>query len=106
MPARWRMCSLAREPRDMLGDLGGHGVAADRELAVFEHMNQAFSSSSFPSTRMSVVDGKDELENAWFKEVYLEHGKLPIRRHAVPPEIAEHVAWLASERNTYATGQV
>ena len=60
----------------------------------------------FVSTRMSVVDGKDELESAWFKEVYLEHGKLPIRRHAMPSEIAEHVAWLASERNTYATGQV
>jgi NAD(P)-dependent dehydrogenase (short-subunit alcohol dehydrogenase family) len=60
----------------------------------------------FVSTRMSVVDGKDELESDWFKEVYLRHGKLPIRRHAMPPEIAEHVAWLASERNTYVTGQV
>ena len=60
----------------------------------------------FVSTRMSVVDGKDELESDRFKEVYLEHGKLPIRRHAMPPEIAEHVAWLASERNTYVTGQV
>ncbi len=60
----------------------------------------------FVSTRMSIVDGKDELESDWFKEVYLEHGKLPIRRHAMPAEIAEHVAWLASERNTYMTGQV
>lgn len=60
----------------------------------------------FVSTRMSVVDGRDELESDWFKEVYLEHGKLPIRRHAMPFEIAEHVAWLASERNTYVTGQV
>ena len=60
----------------------------------------------FVSTRMSVVDGKDELESDRFREVYLEHGKLPIGRHAMPPEIAEHVAWLASERNTYVTGQV
>ncbi len=60
----------------------------------------------FVSTRMSIVDGKDELESDWFKEVYLEHGKLPIRRHAMPAEIAEQVAWLASERNTYVTGQV
>jgi len=60
----------------------------------------------FVSTRMSVVDGKDELESEWFREVYLRHGKLPIRRYAMPPEIAEHVAWLASERNTYVTGQV
>jgi len=60
----------------------------------------------FVSTRMSVVDGKDELESEWFKTVYLEHGKLPMRRHALPSEIAEQAAWLASERNTYVTGHV
>ena len=60
----------------------------------------------FVSTRMSIVDGQDELESDWFKTVYLEHGKLPMRRHATPAEIAEHAAWLASERNTYVTGHV
>ncbi len=60
----------------------------------------------FVSTRMSIVEGKDELESEWFKTVYLEHGKLPLRRHARPAEIAEHAAWLASERNTYVTGHV
>ena len=60
----------------------------------------------FVATRMSVVDGTDELESAPFATVYLDHGKLPIRRYALPPEIAEHVAWLASDRNTYVTGQV
>jgi len=60
----------------------------------------------FVSTRMSVVDGKDELESEWFKTGYLEYGKLPMRRHALPAEIAEHAAWLASERNTYVTGHV
>ncbi len=60
----------------------------------------------FVSTRMSVVDGVNELETAWFEDVYLRYGKLPMRRHAMPAEIAEHVVWLASERNTYVTGQV
>jgi NAD(P)-dependent dehydrogenase (short-subunit alcohol dehydrogenase family) len=60
----------------------------------------------FVSTRMSVVNGKDELQSDWFKDVYVRYGKLPIRRYAMPEEIAEHVAWLASERNTYVTGQV
>jgi NAD(P)-dependent dehydrogenase (short-subunit alcohol dehydrogenase family) len=60
----------------------------------------------FVSTRMSVVDGRNELESEWFHDVYVRYGKLPIRRYALPAEIAEHVAWLACERNTYVTGQV
>lgn len=60
----------------------------------------------FVSTRMSVVNGQNELESEWFERVYLEHGKLPIRRFAMPGEIAEHAAWLASARNTYVTGHV
>jgi NAD(P)-dependent dehydrogenase (short-subunit alcohol dehydrogenase family) len=60
----------------------------------------------FVATRMSVVDGRDELESAWFEDVYVRHGKLPLRRPAQPGEIAAHVAWLASEENTYVTGQV
>ncbi len=60
----------------------------------------------FVATRMSVVDGKDELESEWFTDVYIKYGKIPIRRYAMPDEIAQHVAWLGSERNTYLTGQV
>jgi len=60
----------------------------------------------FVNTRMSVVDGVNELEGEWFRDVYLRYGKLPIRRYAEPAEIAAHVAWLASEQNTYVTGQV
>jgi NAD(P)-dependent dehydrogenase (short-subunit alcohol dehydrogenase family) len=60
----------------------------------------------FVATRMSVVDGRDELQSDWFREIYLEYGKLPLRRHAEPWEIARHVVWLASEQNTYLTGQV
>jgi NAD(P)-dependent dehydrogenase (short-subunit alcohol dehydrogenase family) len=60
----------------------------------------------FVRTRMSVVEGQDELESDWFKTVYLENRKLPLRRAAEPPEIAAHAAWLCSEENTYLTGQV
>jgi NAD(P)-dependent dehydrogenase (short-subunit alcohol dehydrogenase family) len=60
----------------------------------------------FVATRMSVTDGVNELESDWFRDVYVKYGKLPLRRWAEPPEIAQHVAWLASERNTYLTGQV
>jgi NAD(P)-dependent dehydrogenase (short-subunit alcohol dehydrogenase family) len=60
----------------------------------------------FVNTRMSVVDGVNELEGEWFKDVYVRYGKLPLRRYAEPPEIAAQVAWLASDQNTYVTGQV
>ena len=60
----------------------------------------------FVNTRMSVVDGRNELESDWFRDIYVENGKLPIRRYAEPEEIAPPAAWLASEQNTYVTGQV
>jgi NAD(P)-dependent dehydrogenase (short-subunit alcohol dehydrogenase family) len=60
----------------------------------------------FVSTRMSIVDGVNELEGEWFRSIYVDNGKLPLRRYAEPHEIAAHVAWLASDQNTYVTGQV
>jgi NAD(P)-dependent dehydrogenase (short-subunit alcohol dehydrogenase family) len=60
----------------------------------------------FVATRMSVVDGVNELDSEWFHDVYVRYGKLPMRRYAQPSEIAAHVAWLASAENSYVTGQV
>ncbi|MDR0627409.1 MAG: SDR family oxidoreductase [Bifidobacteriaceae bacterium] len=60
----------------------------------------------FVATRMSIVEGADELESDWFRSIYLEHGRLPLGRAATPEEVAVPVAWLASSANTYITGQV
>jgi NAD(P)-dependent dehydrogenase (short-subunit alcohol dehydrogenase family) len=60
----------------------------------------------FVSTRMSVVDGVNELDSEWFNDIYVRYGKLPMRRYAQPSEIAAQVAWLASSANSYVTGQV
>jgi NAD(P)-dependent dehydrogenase (short-subunit alcohol dehydrogenase family) len=60
----------------------------------------------FVSTRMSIVDGRNELESEWFRSVYVENRKLPLRRPAQPEEIAAQAAWLCSDQNTYLTGQV
>ena len=60
----------------------------------------------FVSTRMSVVDGVNELDSEWFNDIYVRYGKLPMRRYAEPSEIAAQVAWLASSENSYVTGQV
>lgn len=48
----------------------------------------------------------EHLAQEWFQDVYVRHGRVPLRRAAEPEEIAVPVAWLASERNTYVTGQV
>jgi NAD(P)-dependent dehydrogenase (short-subunit alcohol dehydrogenase family) len=59
----------------------------------------------FVATAMSVVDGVNELESDWFRTIYVEHARLPLQRAAQPGEVARHVAFLASEANTYVTGQ-
>ena len=59
----------------------------------------------FVRTRMSVVNGEDELESDWFRDIYVSHGKLPLRRAAEPAEIAATVSHLVSAENTYLTGQ-
>lgn len=84
---------LEAATRTLAVELGHHGVLANAVAP------------GFVATRMSVVDGRNELESDWFTGVYVEHGKLPLRRAATPDEVAALVAWLASERNTYVTGQ-
>jgi NAD(P)-dependent dehydrogenase (short-subunit alcohol dehydrogenase family) len=59
----------------------------------------------FVATAMSVVDGVNELESEWFRTIYVERARLPLQRAAEPREIGRHVAFLASEANTYLTGQ-
>jgi 3-oxoacyl-[acyl-carrier protein] reductase len=58
----------------------------------------------FVRTRMSVVDGQDELETDWFRRGYVESGRLPVRRPAEPREMAGAVAYLVSPDNTYVNG--
>lgn len=80
--------------RTLAIELGPHGVLVNA-LA-----------PGFVRTRMSVVDGRDELESDWFRTIYVENRKLPLGRPAEPSEIAAHAAWLCSGENTYVTGQV
>jgi NAD(P)-dependent dehydrogenase (short-subunit alcohol dehydrogenase family) len=85
---------LNQATRTLAIELGPHGVLVNAVAP------------GFVATRMAFVDGKNELESDWFKDVYVKYGKLPLRRWAEPAEIARHVAWLASGDNTYMTGQV
>lgn len=61
----------------------------------------------FVHTRMSVLeDGVDETETAAFRTIYVDGGRLPLRRSADAVEIAAPTAFLASRDNTYITGAV
>lgn len=85
---------LEQATRNLAVDLAPHGILVNAVAP------------GFVSTRLSVTEGVHEKETEWFRTVYVEHGKIPLRRHAEPAEVAGHVAWLASDENTYVTGQV
>jgi 3-oxoacyl-[acyl-carrier protein] reductase len=82
--------------------------AATRNLAIELGPRGVLVNSVAPGfvrTRMSIVDGVDELQSEWFRQIYLDHGRLPLRRAAEPTEIAAAVSHLVSSDNTYLTGQ-
>jgi 3-oxoacyl-[acyl-carrier protein] reductase len=82
--------------------------AATRNLAIELGPRGVLVNSVAPGfvrTRMSIVDGVDELGSEWFRQIYLDNGRLPLRRAAEPAEIAAAVSHLVSPDNTYLTGQ-
>ena len=83
---------LEAATRTLAIELGPHGVLVNSVAP------------GFVRTRMSVVDGVDELAGDWFRARYVEGGLLPLERPAEPDEIAAAVAHLVSEDNTYVTG--
>ena len=60
----------------------------------------------FVDTAMSIVDGQNELETKWFKDNYVNNQHLPLRRAALPEEIAGVAFFLAGKDASYITGQV
>ncbi len=83
---------LEAATRTLAIEFGEHGVLVN-SLA-----------PGFVRTRMSVVDGQDELQTDAFRDGYLASGRLPLRRPAEPPEIAAVVAFLVSRDNSYVNG--
>lgn len=84
--------ALEAATRVMAIELGPHGVLVN-DVA-----------PGFVRTRMSVVNGQNELDSQWFHDIYQRYGKLPLRRAAEPEEIAATIAYLLSEANSYVSG--
>lgn len=59
----------------------------------------------FVMTQMSLLpDGTPEHESDHFRSLYIEGGRLPLRRSARPEEIASAIVFLLGPSNTYITG--
>jgi len=96
------------EARSLAYDTAKAGLeAATRTLAIELGPCGVLVNSVAPGfvrTRMSVIDGQDELEGEWFRSRYRDGGLLPLRRPAEPAEIAAAISHLVSADNTYVTG--
>lgn len=101
--------SKQSEPASIAYDITKAGLEAATRTAALELAESGVLVNAiapgFVLTRMSVVDGVDETESDWFRNIYLENKRLPLLRAAKPIEIARTIAWLASDTNTYVTGQ-
>ena len=98
------------EPSSLAYDVSKAGLQAATRTTAIELASSGVLVNAvapgFVATRMSVVDGVDELESGWFRTIYVDNERLPLRRAAQSEEVAETIAWLASEANSYVTGQV
>ncbi len=60
----------------------------------------------FIDTPMSILpDGRHEYDADWFRDIYVKHGRIPMRRFGTVEEIANVVRFLASSDASYITGQ-
>ena len=60
----------------------------------------------FIDTPMSIVNGKNELEDETYLEWYVRRRKIPLARAGRPEEVAEAIVFLASPLNRYITGHI
>ena len=100
--------SLLSERSTLAYDVAKAGLeAATRNLALELGPSGILVNSVAPGfvrTRLSVVDGVNELDGSWFRDRYAQGGLLPLGRAAEPAEIAAAIAFLVSVDNTYVSG--
>jgi len=101
--------SRLTEPGSLAYDISKAGLESATRTAAIELAASGVLVNAvapgFVDTRMSVVDGHNELDGAPFRSFYVDQGRLPVQRAAAPAEVAHAIAWLGSSANTYTTGQ-
>ncbi|MDQ0345863.1 SDR family NAD(P)-dependent oxidoreductase [Ancylobacter vacuolatus] len=62
----------------------------------------------FIDTRMAQLPGGagHEHETDWFRDIYVKHGRIPLRRAGKPVDIAGPAFFLCSDDARYVTGQI
>jgi NAD(P)-dependent dehydrogenase (short-subunit alcohol dehydrogenase family) len=51
-------------------------------------------------------DGSHEYDADWFRDIYVKHGRIPVRRFGKPLDIAGPAYFLCSDDAQYVTGQI
>ena len=60
----------------------------------------------FINTRMAQLPtGGHEYDTQWFKDIFIKHGRLPLRRTGTPEDVAGPIVFLVSDDSRYITGE-
>ncbi len=100
----------ATEPDSLAYDIAKAGLeaatrSAASDLAVHGMIVNAVA-PGFVRTPMGIgADGTEMADTPWFRDRFVDSGRLPLGRAAHAQEVVPAVLFLASEANTYVTGQ-